>query len=165
MAAKIYQVFYDRPYKPFTILAILIFINVFYFFLYQELGPRDSEICPQLIPLALCIGSHLGVMIGICLVAIVLDTEAVYWWSKRVVGGADDREYGGDVREVTVKKPFIGFGNKEIRVEPPEGAGGVWLDRFMYEEAIIRITRAVWLFSCSLLSGLGCCWVVGVDWC
>lgn len=124
MAAKIYQVFYDRPYKPFTILAILIFINVFYFFLYQELGPRDSEICPQLIPLALCIGSHLGVMIGICLVAIVLDPEAVYWWTKRVVGGADDGEYGGDVREVTIKKPFIGFGNKEIRVEPPEGAGG-----------------------------------------
>lgn len=71
--------------------------------------------------------------------SIVLDPEAVYWRTKRVVGGADDREYGGEVREVTVKRPFIGFGNKEIRVESLRGPGGVWLDGFVYEKAIIRI--------------------------
>ncbi|ODM21599.1 hypothetical protein SI65_02443 [Aspergillus cristatus] len=112
-----YQVFYEHPYNPSTILTIIIVFNIFFVLVYHELGPTDSVICSRLIPLASSIDLH----------------------RKRVVGGADDGEYGGEVREVTVKRPLVGFMKAEKRLESPEGAGGVWSDGFLYEEAIIRI--------------------------
>lgn len=61
---KIYQIFYDRPYNPSTLYAVLLFINIIYLSLYTEIGPQPSLLAP-------CIGSRLGLMIGICTLAIL----------------------------------------------------------------------------------------------
>lgn len=75
-------------------------------------------------------------MIGICSIAILFDSSTAYWTTRRVIRGVDGRGFAREVREVTVKRPLIGFEDKKIRLESPDG---VWLDGCLYEEAMINV--------------------------
>lgn len=75
-------------------------------------------------------------MIGICSIAILFDSSTAYWTTRRVISGVDSGGFAREVREVTVKRLLIGFEDKKVRLESPDG---VWLDGCLYEEAMINV--------------------------
>lgn len=53
-----------------------------------------------------------------------------------MISGVDSGGFAREVREVTVKRLLIGFEDKKVRLESPDG---VWLDGCLYEEAMINV--------------------------
>lgn len=72
-----------------------------------------------------------------------MDPDTAYYTTKRlgdeesVEGGEDGSGEKG--REVTVKRPFIGYEHLKYRLETPDWMGDTWFDGVRHEDALIRI--------------------------
>lgn len=111
-----FQTFYQTPYPPRYIYALIAIHIILFAYLCEAYGVRSLYFF------------ILGNTIGMCILAIVFDPATTYRTTRKLENG----------KVVPVLRPLVGFQVLRFQLEASE-AGEVWYDGYRHEEALFRL--------------------------